>query len=223
VLALIIANGAAAPRHILRRLARAADLVIAADGGADVAVRAGIMPGVLVGDMDSVSSDTREYLAATGTEMIVLPVEKDVTDTEFALQLAADRGARQVWLAAAWGGRMDHALGNLLLLLRARWKGVPMHVLDRSTDAALVDGRTTLNAAPGDLVSLVPLSPLVEGVTTQGLRYALSGENLTQGSTRGVSNEVVSLPAAIEQAGPGDLLVIHTRPPRGKGRRPESR
>jgi thiamine pyrophosphokinase len=208
---LIVANGAAAPRRLLRRLAGAADLVIAADGGADVALMAGIVPAVLVGDMDSVSPATRERLAEVGVETVVLPVEKDVTDTEFALHLAIERGAQEVWLAAAWGGRMDHALGNVLLMLRARRQGARMRIVGHDSEAVLVGGRTALDAAAGDIVSLIPLSDVVEGVSTEGLKYALAGDSLTQGSTRGISNEVVSLPAAVEQAGPGDLLLVHTR------------
>jgi thiamine pyrophosphokinase len=195
----------------LRQLAESSDLVIAADGGAEAAGSAGIVPHLLVGDMDSVTSEARTRLVAAGTESHIVPAAKDFSDTELALQLAVERGASDIGLAAGWGGRMDHAVANLCLLLRAKRQGVRMCLLDGDTEASLVGGRTSLAASRGDLVSLIPLSQVVEGITTHGLRYPLAGDSLIQGSTRGLSNEVISLPAEVEQAGSGDLLLIHTR------------
>jgi thiamine pyrophosphokinase len=71
-------------------------------------------------------------------------------------------------------------------------------------------GRVELSGTVGDYVSLLPLTERVTGVTTDGLRYALAGETLDPGSTRGLSKELASDRAAVS-TGIGRLAVIHTR------------
>lgn len=209
--ALIIANGTGRSRRQLQRLARSADLVIAADGGAEVAARAGVDPHILIGDMDSVTLATRARLEAHGTDVRAVPPEKDQTDAELALEIAAGRGASEVWLAAAWGGRVDHAVANLLLVFLARQLGVRLCLIDGRSEAYLTDGPFVVDARVGHLVSLIPLSPVVEGITTVGLRYPLRDESLVRGATRGISNVVVTSPAGLSAVGAGDLLLVHTR------------
>jgi thiamine pyrophosphokinase len=186
-------------------------LVIAVDGGADIAARAGVDPDILIGDMDSVTPATRARLEARGTDVREVPAEKDQTDTELALEIAAQRGASEVWLAAALGGRVDHAVANLLLVFLARQLGVRLCLVDGLTEAYLVGGPFVLDARVGDLVSLIPLTPVVEGIKTIGLRYPLQDESLVRGTTRGVSNVVVATPAGLAAVGAGDLLLVHTR------------
>ena len=209
--ALIIANGAGGTRRRLQVLARSADLIIAADGGAAIASRAGLRPHFLVGDMDSIGPTTRASLESAGTELLTVPPEKDFTDTELALQVAADHGATEVSLVAALGGRIDHVVANLLLVLHARRLGVRMRIVDRATEAYLVDGPLVIDGLVGDLVSLIPLSEAVEEITTFGLRYPLAGEPLEFGTTRGISNVIIETPAGIRHVGRGDLLLVHTR------------
>lgn len=209
--ALIIANGRGGARRQLQALARSVDLIIAADGGAEAAVRAGLHPHALVGDMDSVTPATRARLGAAGTELRIVPREKDRTDAELALELAAGRGATEAWLAAGLGGRADHALANVFLVLRARELGVRMRLVDGPTQAYLVEGPLELDGDVGDLISLIPLSPSVAAITTFGLRYPLTNEPLMRGATRGMSNVIDAIPAGISRLEGGDLLLIHTR------------
>jgi len=211
VRALIIANGASKARGQLRLLARSAQLIIAADGGADAAARARVRPHLLVGDMDSVSPATRARLTRAGVEIRTVPAAKDLTDTELALQIARQRRATDVTLAAGLGGRADHALANLLLPLLAHRMGVRLTLVAGRTEVRLADGRVQLDGAVGDLVSLIPLSEAVEHVTTFGLRYPLVGERLARGETRGISNVIAAVPAGLDPVGSGDLLVVHTR------------
>jgi len=211
VRALIIANAAGRARGQLQRLARSAQLIIAADGGADAAARAGVRPHLLVGDMDSIGRGRRARLTRAGVEMRTVPAAKDLTDTQLALQIARQRGATDVTLAAALGGRADHALANLLLPLLAHRMGVRLTLVAGRTEVRLADGRVELDGAVGDLVSLIPLSVVVEGVTTFGLRYPLVAERLVRGETRGISNVITAVPAGLERPGSGDLLVVHTR------------
>ncbi|MGC8826157.1 MAG: thiamine diphosphokinase, partial [Anaerolineae bacterium] len=64
--------------------------------------------------------------------------------------------------------------------------------------------------AAGDIVSLLPLSPVVEGIVTSGLEYPLRGEPLYMGPSRGVSNVMLGPEASVTIAS-GWLLVVHQR------------
>jgi thiamine pyrophosphokinase len=186
-----------------------AELVIAVDAGADAVLLAGRRPHILIGDLDSITSEALEELEAAGTEIVRLPMAKDETDTEAALRLAVGYGAEQVLVLGALGGpRLDHLIGNLLLL-GAEWlEPVDVRLLDELHEVFLVKGAADILGCEGDLVSLFPLTPEVVAVTTTGLEYPLSAETLFQAATRGVSNVMTAGAARVEH-GEGALLVVH--------------
>jgi thiamine pyrophosphokinase len=185
------------------------DLLVAADHGADTLLALGLVPHVLIGDMDSVTAETRAALEAKGVETVVLPVAKDETDLEMALRLAADRGAGRIDVFGALGGpRLDHLLGAVFLLGAPWLRGRDVRLRHRLQDLWLVGGDTVVYGHFGDLVSLLPLSPAVDDVWTDGLSYPLRGERLLQAASRGVSNQMSGEQARIRH-GAGDLLLVH--------------
>ena len=113
--ALVIANGDSPSPGLLEELAATADLVVAADGGADLALARGIQPALVVGDFDSITAEAR---AAVGEERLIEDADPDHTDLEKAVRVCIERGATRVDIVAATGGRADHALANLSLLRR---------------------------------------------------------------------------------------------------------
>jgi thiamine pyrophosphokinase len=187
----------------------AADLLVAVDGGADALAVVGVVPSVLVGDLDSISVEALLDLRARGVEVVSLPTAKDETDTEAALRLAVERGATDITVLNALGGpRLDHLLGNLLLLTAPWLSAVRVMLVDDLHEAFLVQADASVSGRPGDLVSLLPLTTSVEDVRTEGLLYRLDGEPLLQCRTRGVSNEMTGERARVTH-GAGDLLLIH--------------
>jgi thiamine pyrophosphokinase len=187
------------------------DLIIAVDAGADALDRVGVIPSLLVGDFDSISASTLADLRARGVECVSLATAKDETDTEAALRLAVNRGATEITVFNALGGpRLDHLLGNLLLLTASWLDPVRVTLVDGLHRVFLVKGDGSITGRPGDTVSLLPLSAVVKDVRTDGLLYPLRGEPLLQGATRGVSNEMTGDVARVTH-GPGDLLLVHYR------------
>ncbi len=188
-----------------------ADLVVAVDGGAEALARVGFVPGLLVGDMDSVSPRTLEALEARGAEVILLATAKEETDTEAALRLVVERGADDITIYGALGGpRLDHLLGNLLLLSSPWLADARVRMVDERHEAFLVKGDCIVAGRAGDIVSLLPLTPTVDDVRTYDLTYPLTGETLYQSTTRGVSNAMSGAEARVTH-GEGVLLLIHYR------------
>lgn len=190
----------------------AADLVIAADGGAESLDRLGRRPDVLVGDLDSTDAALVRRLAAAGTRVHRHPADKEASDTELALEVATAAGATAVVLLGAAGGlRLDHELANLLLLADPALAGRDVRLVHRGSEVGVVRSgeRAVLGAGPGDLVSLLPIGGDATGVTTQGLRWPLEAATLRLGRSRGLSNEVVATPASVRLER-GTLLVVES-------------
>ena len=187
---------------------REGDMLIAADSGANRLLACGFVPDVIVGDMDSVHSEVLERLRGQ-TVLQTHPVDKDYTDAELALRLAAQRGAAEAILLNDLGGRFDQALGVVALLFVARQLGMAAHVRGSRQRAWLVQGRWSQRVQPGTVVSLLPWSDRVNVRCTQGLRWALQEETLHRAATRGISNVATDEEVLVELTG-GDLLVVLT-------------
>ena len=198
----------------LAALAARSDVVIAADGGAARLDRAGRRPDLVVGDLDSLAPEKKQDLERQGVAFEVHPNEKDMTDAELALDAAVKRGADEIQVVGAFGGsRLDHLVGNLLLLANEDFAAIDVAIVtEQATFRALVGpGILELEGAPGDWVTLSPLSERARAVTTDGLRYPLHREDLVRGSTRGISNELTGRRGSVELSTGLLLVAVTTR------------
>jgi thiamine pyrophosphokinase len=215
------------PRHIGKYLEEA-DLIIAADSGAAFLESIGVRPHLLAGDFDSISEKVYEAVTASGIQVLKFPAEKDMTDSELAVELALERDCDNIVLLGAIGTRLDHSLSNIHLLkkiLRHEAKGM---LADEHNEVFLIGeakepspclkakelspclGTVTVEREEGAVLSLLPLTDRVEGVTTQGLYYPLKDAVLETGSSLGVSNVFVEASATVTVSS-GLLLVIKSR------------
>jgi thiamine pyrophosphokinase len=207
----VVVAGCLAAGELDRAAVENCDLLIAVDGGADALAGIGLTPALLVGDLDSITPAALADLRSKGVEVRALPTAKDETDTEAALHLAIERGATEITVLNALGGpRLDHLVGNLLMLTAPWLASVKVTVADGLHEVMLVKGDAVVTGRAGDIVSLLPLTEVVEDVRTDGLLYPLRGEALLQGATRGVSNEMTGEQARVTH-GAGALLLIHYR------------
>jgi len=209
VKALIIAASPSNEIADLSHLAASADLVIAADGGAAVALAHGVQPHVVVGDMDSLAPDVLDDLKGNSVELVTFPPRKDETDLELALLEAVRRGATDITILGALGGRLDHALGNVYLLTMPELLGRRARLVDGNVEGFIVRDEAQLHGRAGDTVSLIPLTPEVAGIETHGLEYPLRRESLFMGPGRGISNVMLGKRARVSIGG-GILLAVVT-------------
>ncbi|MBI5305644.1 MAG: thiamine diphosphokinase [Chloroflexi bacterium] len=203
----IVANGELENHPRLRDLWRAADLRIAANGGAvNARQHLALTPHVVIGDFDSLDDATREWCASA--RFIQHPRDKDATDLELALDLARARGATTITILGANGGRFDQAFANVMLLAKLASARVIAKIAGANFDAWVAWERADIAGRIGDTVSLIPLSARIEHIVTRGLKYPLRDETLLLGHARGVSNQLVEEHATITWAN-GLLLVVH--------------
>ncbi len=186
---------------------RAADLLIAADGGALPLLHAGIIPHVAIGDMDSIGTAGLAELEAHEVVLRRFPREKDETDLELALLYAAAAGATAIDILGALGGRWDHTLANVALLALPELRERRVRLLADHQTLFLVRDAATLEGQAGDTVSLLPLASAAHGVTTKGLRYPLDNATLSYERARGVSNVLLDPPGHVSLR-EGLLLVV---------------
>ena len=180
-----------------------AQLVVAADSGADVARSLGLLPDVIVGDFDSV---TPAAAAAVATQRR-FPVDKDATDLALALAEARHRGAGSISVVGGSGGRLDHFLANVAALTCDELATVKVDALMGPARLWVVRGRRTIGGTVGQVVTLLACGGPATGVRTTGLRWALEGETLEPGSSRGVSN-VLTAPEATVTLETGVILAV---------------
>jgi thiamine pyrophosphokinase len=169
-----------------------------------------MVPDLVIGDLDSLSDADRRSLCSKGVEFVSYPSSKDETDLELALLHMAAQGAEAITVLGARGGRMDHELGNLMLLVHPRLRGLNVYIRSANQVLTLVRCQACFQGMPGDLLSLLPVGGDARGVRTDGLTYPLHGETLSMGPGRGISN-VFNSECACVSLESGMVFAVHTR------------
>ena len=205
----IFANGLMPEPENVGALIAADARIVAADGGARHALALGLIPDLVIGDLDSITPADLQRVRASGAEIERHPVDKDATDLELALDRVQSWGSEEVLLLGAWGGRLDQSLANLFLLANPRYRSMRLSLASGRQTAWIVRDQLVIRGQAGDIVSVLALSPQVTGLTyDDGLRWRLQGVTLSFGSSRGVSNEMTA-PQATIRLQSGVLLVMH--------------
>ncbi len=207
---IIFCGGRITDYEYVKKYTGGASLVIAADSGARHCSELKLKPGILLGDFDSISKSDWDKFNVNGTEIIRYPSEKDMTDSELAVEIALERGCTKVILLGAVGSRLDHTLSNVFLLKKLSDSNCEGLIADEKNEIRLVRDSIKLKREEGVFVTLLPLAGNAVGVSTEGLRYPLRDAVLETGSSWGVSNEF-SEDTALVTVKEGYLLVMLSR------------
>jgi thiamine pyrophosphokinase len=201
---IVFIGGQGPEPDICRSLAQGADLVVAADSGLIAVENAGLKPGWIVGDMDSLDNLNRLEKYPPGI-IRRFPRDKDYTDTELALNLLWEKGCDEIWLIGGGGGRSDHLFALRSLFER---EPCPDRWITRGEDIyCLKNGKAlALNLAPRSLVSAFPLGLSPWAASSSGLKWPLNGLPWNSGSF-GISNVAIdgSFSISAEQ---GKFMII---------------
>lgn len=189
------------------------DCMIAADSGMNFLHRNNIVPDVIAGDFDSVSSESLDVFSKMKeVEMLRLNPVKDDTDTEFVIREAIRRGAKDITILGATGTRLDHVLANVYLLGIGLETGVQIQLVDAHNRVRMIKDFLEISKAEqfGSFVSVLPARGDAKGVTLEGMKYPLQDADVSSFSSLGVSNEIVEEKARISVK-QGTLLVMESR------------
>jgi len=209
---IILSGGTSVDSVLLGKMLRKTKkaLVICCDSGARHLKRLNIIPDLLIGDMDSIDPDDLKYYAQKGVYFIGYPAAKDYTDTELAMDYALKLKPHKIMILCALGGRLDHALANIYLLLKGNNKGIETFLIDDYCEVFIINREHFFIREAGKTVSLLALTPRVSGITLTGFYYPLKKGILKMGESRGISN-IISGSRANIQVEKGKLLAIKYR------------
>lgn len=188
-----------------------ADWIICCDGGMHHAKALGITPDYIVGDFDSVRPEVLEEYRNMGISIRQFPTHKNETDMQLGMLLALELGVTELVLIGGIGDRFDHTLANAHLLLYLLKKGVRGILVNEKNCVELIDKEVTLYGKAGDLVSTIPLSMQVEGVTLEGLEYPLVDYDLALDDKLVAVSNVMTGTEAKVKIRKGYLFVMQTR------------
>lgn len=194
--ALILAGGELDPRGGQEGLFTGEwGAVIAVDRGAAHAAALGLVPDLLIGDMDSIDPAVRA--SYRGVPELVFPSAKEKSDTQLAVEWALEREATWIVIGGGLGGRFDHSLANAQLLALIHRRGASGVVTDGRQAVYLLVDRLTVTGPKGYALSVLPLEEGCRGLTERGLRWELNDFTPVLGDTRTLSNELTGEPAEL--------------------------
>ena len=157
----------------IRDMLRADDFFIFCDSGLKHLEALNVRPGLIVGDFDS---HANPHMAV---ETIVLPCEKDDTDTVYAMKEALHRGYEDFLFLGVIGGRLDHTLGNVSMLLYLDSLGKHGCIADDYSDMQIVSGAPAFIEDCYAFFSLLNVSGLARGITIENAKYPMTDGEIT--------------------------------------------
>ncbi|WP_372368235.1 thiamine diphosphokinase [Candidatus Uabimicrobium sp. HlEnr_7] len=203
-----IMSGGTTPQedHFFKSLLPNYQFYVAVDMGMDVFHRLGIKPNILVGDLDSISSD----IDIEGIELHKFPCDKDKTDTELAVDYCNSSGFSHIDILGGIGDRLDHTLANAYLLVYANKPNNRVRLLNSINTIYLLTAAKAveIKGKENDIVSLIPITENIEGLTIRGCRWNLEKGSISQGRTHGLSNYLKNTTANLSIA-KGMTFVFH--------------
>ena len=178
------------------------DFIIFCDSGLKHMSNLRTTPSLIVGDFDSHEKPNLDI------ETIVLPCEKDDTDTVFAVKEAIKRGYKDFLLIGVVGARLDHTLGNVYILELLDELGLNGRIIDDYSEMELVSQEPAYIEDSYAYFSLINITGIAKGITIENAKYPLKDGEIKCGYQYGVSNEVLPGKRAKISVNEGKLLLI---------------
>ena len=198
----IIGNAEIRRYDRIRSDLRQNDFFVYCDGGLKHMPELGREPDLIVGDFDS------HKKPETTAETIVLPREKDDTDTVYAVKEAIRRGYTDFLLIGVAGERFDHTFGNISLLLYLDFRGMKARILDDYSEMEIVSRETAEIGDTWSYFSLLNISGTARGIRILDAKYPLEDGEITSEYQFGISNEVLPGKTARVSLQEGCLLLV---------------
>ena len=205
---LLLLDGDEPSQKLLHEYAHSARMVVATDGAAKIARKYELALDAIIGDMDSLDAQTREYYERLKTSILIFP-DQESNDLEKASKFLIESGfTDNLVILGLHGKRTDHALTNLSVLIRFRNYFTELKSIDAYHIHYLLNEKypqLTVDGKKGSSISLLPM-PSASGIVTKGLFFALTNAEMKFGEREGLSN-IISEDSAVVRISSGSLLV----------------
>ena len=178
------------------------DFFVFCDSGLKHVTALCVHPDLIIGDFDSCEKPD------TSAETIVLPCEKDDTDTVFAVKEALKRGFDDFLLIGVVGKRFDHSFGNISILLMLKNESKKAVIVDDFSEMEIVSDKTVFIDDSCKFFSLLNISGEAKEINVKNAKYELSKAEIKSDYQYGISNEVPKGRVAEVNVGIGELLLI---------------
>lgn len=187
---IIFVNGNLSDLSRAKKIITKEDCLIAADGGVKHILKLGLIPNVVIGDLDSTPLPIQKKLERYDIEWVKYPIKKDKTDFELVIDYCLEKKFKEIIIFGIFGDRIDHLLANIFLLVKVQTenKSIKIKIIEGKKEIYILNNKITINGNIGDEVSIIPVSEKLVGITTEGLEYPLDNGQIIFGSTRGISN-----------------------------------
>lgn len=183
---ILFLNGDLPSVKTIKKYCKTGDFVICADGGANGIAKAGIVPNIILGDLDSITAANLNYFRKKGVEIRKIS-EQETTDFEKSLRYITEKKLKDLIVFGAVSSRPDHTLNNFSIL-RRYYRKLNIKLIDTDFDIFYVKNKISFNSEKCKVVSLMAM-PEAKGITTKGLKYALKNETLEFGIREGTLNK----------------------------------
>lgn len=187
------------------------DVVIGADYGAWFLVQHGITPDFSAGDFDSVTKEQLQIIEQNSKHFVICdPINKDLSDTELALNYAIEMTPKEIVIFGAVGTRLDHTLANIQIMSKAIKHGIQCSIYNTHNRITMTNSVHIVHKYDFPYVSLLPLTNTVTGVTLEGFMYPLDHATLCIGDSLGISNRLLN-DTGMVKIKEGLLLIIQSK------------
>lgn len=163
------------------------DFIICADRGLNYAHENDIRPDLIVGDMDSVSQNILDQYKHV--EQVRFKAEKDFSDSELAINLAVERGYKEIIMFSATGSRIDHSLANIMMIAKYYEYGVHISIINKNSKILFLQKENVFTDLDYDFFTIIPLSGKLIGLNIFNAKYELRDKTVNFGDTLCISNE----------------------------------
>ena len=212
--ALIMSNGEYGVLQWYEGQIKQFESVFCTDGAAVKTRALGIIPDVIVGDMDSIHEADLKYMKEKQVEIYQYPAEKDYTDTYLAIELLRDKGIKDITIWGGTGGRLDHTMANIYASISFVREGMSIVFSEPGLDVHITRRNLKIAGYPGDTVSIFPLGEESARVSLMGFQYPLEEAVLKQELPIGISN-ILKDEEGYVLVRSGILAVFHWQSPAG--------
>ncbi len=188
---IIVLNGEILDYSLIKNYISKGDYIIVCDGGLKHCKGLEMTPDLILGDFDSVDIKLLESFKDL-SKIVKYPKDKDFTDGELGVQKAIEIGNDVIILGGfSYQGRIDHVFSNVFMMKAFNEKGIKSKMVSENSEVYYLTDEIEIESRK-EFVSLIPISEEVEVKKSYGLKYDLTEQCFSFGSSRSLSNEAIN-------------------------------